>query len=167
MKADEFAFGFDTMTLGVISMQILRIVLSTIDRACPGEAYIHDEAYTCFAFDAFLSSSFPRDPFYGVAGTRPEAWSLIQQIIKCLGNLSYTRAVADQRIAALPRNPANEAEFASTAATFGGPNSPESPNDWINLLLAGHMSILRWLPSSRRRNKSWKTRLATSSCRTS
>ncbi|KAH5777361.1 hypothetical protein HBI16_077840 [Parastagonospora nodorum] len=117
MKADELAPGFDTMTLGIIAMQILRVVSNTIDRANTVEADILHDSYTCFAVDAFLSSSIPQDPFYGIVGTHPKAWSLIQQII--------------ERVA-LPRNPTHEAEFASTAAIFGGPNSPESPNDWIN-----------------------------------
>ncbi|KAH3973094.1 hypothetical protein HBI26_104030 [Parastagonospora nodorum] len=117
MKADELALGFDTMTLGIIAMQILRIVSNTIDRANTVEADILHDSYTCFAVDAFLSSSIPQDPFYGIVGTHPKAWSLIQQII--------------ERVALL-RNPTHEAEFASTAAIFGGPNSTESPNDWIN-----------------------------------
>jgi hypothetical protein len=132
MKADEFPLDFDTMPLGVIAMQILRIVSNTIDRANTGEADIVHESYTYFAVDVFLSSSIPQDPFYGIVGTRPKAWSLTQQIIERLVSLSYTRTHAELCIVPLPLNPTHEAEFASTAAIFGGPNSPESPNDWID-----------------------------------
>ena len=130
MKADEFALRFDTLTPGVIAMQILRIVSNTIDQAYTGEANVLDEPWTYFAVDLLMSSSIPNDPFYGVVGTRPKVWSLIQQIIERVGNLSYTRALAEQCIVALPRNPAHEAQFPSTAAIFGGPNSPESPSNW-------------------------------------
>jgi hypothetical protein len=81
----------------------------------------------------------PSDEFYGIIGKPYKVWSIIQHTIDRVGDLSYTRAVAEHCIMNLPREPAHTKQFAPVVI-FDRPNSPDNPDDWANSwdLSSGH-----------------------------
>lgn len=93
------------------------------------------------------------------ANKKPEIWDVLDHLISRVGNMCYLRAEAHRGTVNLqPRNPAYEGQFLPTAAVFGGPNSPEVPEDWQNKwdIVAGkgaydyHVSTTALLTSEQR-----------------
>ena len=67
------------------------------------------------------------------ANKKPQIWNVLHHIISRVGNMCCLRAEAHRGTIKLqPRSPAYKGQFLPTAAVFGGPNSPEVPEDWQN-----------------------------------
>ncbi|KAI4605018.1 hypothetical protein J4E83_010889 [Alternaria metachromatica] len=156
MKEDEFLLNFDIMTLDLIANKMIHVIKAWLRdfgdlkaSSVPGSKVslkcIRDIAMA----SAMLSS----------ANKKREIWDVLDHIISRVGNMCYLRAEAHRGTVNLqPRNPAYEGQFLPTAAVFGGPNSPEVPEDWQNKwdIVAGkgaydyHVSTTALLTSEQR-----------------
>lgn len=156
MKEDEFLLNFDIMTLDLIANKMIHVIKAWLRDfgdleagSIPGSKVslkcIRDIAMA----SAILSS----------ANKKPEIWDVLDHLISRVGNMCYLRAEAHRGTVNLqPRNPAYEGQFLPTAAVFGGPNSPEVPEDWQNKwdIVAGkgaydyHVSTTALLTSEQR-----------------
>jgi hypothetical protein len=89
LKADEFALRYDSMTFGIICVQVMRIVQVALRDIPVSDISFLDEHTTAMAVQILLDCSNLRSRFYGILGKRPKVWSIIYQIIDRIGDLAY------------------------------------------------------------------------------
>jgi hypothetical protein len=131
MKEDELALRFDTMTLGMFPVQIMRIIQNALRRSNDSGMNGLDERYAVAATIAFLSPRIRKTgSMVWSESLRRSAHSSSKPSTASMNSLTFALsliAVSWTRLATL-----HIMQFPPTAVFFGGPKSPENLSDWDN-----------------------------------